>query len=109
MIAYTSSLNIDACAFDKPIVGIAFDGLQQNPYLKSAIRFLDWDHTKKMLFTNWAPFARNKEELIKYINLYLKNPNLNKKERAHFLSLQAWKMDGKSGERIADFLLNKAQ
>lgn len=109
VIAYTSSLNIDACAFDKPIVGIAFDGLKDNHYLKSAVRFLDWDHTKKMLFTHWAPFVRNKEDLIRYINLYLQDPALHRKERAHFLQLQSWKMDGKAGERIANFLLGQLQ
>ena len=107
VIAYTSSLNIDACAFDKPIIGIAFDGLTQNSYLKSAIRFLDWDHTNKMLFTNWAPFTCSKEELIKYVNLFLKDPSSRREERAHFLKLQTWKMDGKSGERIADFLISQ--
>lgn len=107
VIAYTTSLNIDACAFDKPIIGIAFDGEKDNKYLKSAVRFLDFDHTQKMLFTDWAPFVRNKGDLIKYINLYLQKPSLHQKERAHFLKLQAWKMDGKSGERIGNFLLNQ--
>ena len=107
VIAYTSSLNIDACAFDKPIIGIAFDGLKDNPYLKSALRFLDWDHTRKMLFTNWAPFTRGKEELINHINRYLKDPSLDRENRARFLKLQAWKTDGKSGERIAAFLFSE--
>ncbi len=105
VIAYTSSLNIDACAFDKPIIGIAFDGEKDNAYLKSAVRFLDWDHTKKMLFTRWAPFTRNKEELVYHINNYLKNTSLDRGNRAQFLKLQAWKLDGRSGERIADFLI----
>lgn len=110
VIGYMSSLNIDACAFDKPIVGIVFDGREKNkPYLKSIVRFLDFDHTKKMLFTRYAPFTSNKEELVYYINRYLKDPSLDRKERAHFLKLQAWKMDGRSGERIADFLIEQME
>ena len=105
VIAYMTSLNIDACAFDKPIVGVAFDGWENKPYLKSVKRFLDFDHTAKMLPTRWCPFARSKEELIADINRYLKNPGLDKKERSEFLKLQAWKMDGRAGVRIADFLL----
>lgn len=107
VIAYMSSLNIDACAFDKPIVGIAFDGWEKKPYLQSVERFLEFDHTAKMLPTRWCPFVRSKEELIKAIKQYLGNPKLDKEGRAEFLKLQAWKMDGKSGERIADFLLTQ--
>ena len=107
VVSYMSSLNIDACVFDKPIAAIAFDGWEKKPYLKSARRFLDFDHTKKMLFTKFAPFTKTKEELIEHINRYLKNPALDRENRAHFLRLQTWKMDGKSGKRIADFLLSK--
>lgn len=107
LVGYMSSLNIDACAFDKPIVAIAFDGWEKKPYLKSIKKFLDFDHTKKMLFTRFATFVNNKEELISGINRYLKDPSLDRENRANFLKLQAWKIDGKAGERIADFLLKE--
>jgi len=104
VIAYTSSLNIDACAFDKPIVGIAFDGLRQNSYLNSAVRFLDFDHTYKMLPTKWCPFVRSKDELIRHINNYLQNPALDQGGRKNFLTYQAWQFDGKSGQRVAQYI-----
>lgn len=107
VIGYMSSLNIDASAFDKPIVAVAFDGWEKKPYLKSIVRFLDFDHTKKMLFTRFAPFTKNKEELIRHINRYLKDPSLDRENRARFLKLQAWKMDGRSGERVADSVLKE--
>jgi len=105
LIGYMSSLNIDACAFDKPIVAVAFDGFEKNkPYLKSIKKFLDFDHTNKMLFTRFARFVDNKEELIANINRYLKDPSLDREGRAHFFKLQTWRHDGKAGERIANFL-----
>ncbi len=107
LIGYMSSLNIDACAFDKPIVAVAFDGWEKKPYLKSIKKFLDFDHTYKMLPTGFATFVNNKEELIAGVSRYLKNPSLDRDGRTKFLKLQAWKLDGKSGERIADFLLQK--
>src|SRR3989344_3275520 len=107
IVGYMSSLNIDACVFDKPIVAIVFDGWTKKPYLKSIVKFLDFDHTKKMLFTRFAPFTKNKEELIYHINRYLKDPSLDRENRAHFLKLQTWKMDGQAGERIANFLISQ--
>lgn len=107
LLGYMSSLNIDACAFDKPIVAIAFDGWEKKPYLKSIKKFLDFDHTAKMLHTGFARFVNNKEEMISALNAYLKDPSLDREGRAKFFKLQTWKLDGKSGERIADAVLKE--
>ena len=107
LIGYMSSLNIDACVFDKPIVAVAFDGWEKKPYLKSIKKFLDFDHTYKMLPTGFATFVNNKAELISAVNRYLKNPTLDHEGRMKFLKFQTWQLDGKSGARIADAILKK--
>jgi hypothetical protein len=42
------------------------------------------------------------EELLKYINMYLENPSLDKEGRKRIINEQCYKLDGRSGERIGE-------
>ena len=59
---------------------------------------------KKMLDLGGATVVNNPEELIFWINQYLSNPSLNRDKRKLMAEQQLWKLDGKSGERIGNFL-----
>ena len=71
---------------------------------ESVRRFLDYDHIKNLNATKFGEIAFNKEELVKYIHQYTKNPSMDEKERMRLVKEQIWKLDGKSGQRIADFI-----
>ncbi len=104
LINYGSTVTIDAVAFDKPSIIVAFDGWEKLPYIKSVRRFLDYDHIKLLIKTKSSKVAHNKEELIDQINLYLKDPSVDAEGRNRLKKEQIWKLDGKSGKRIADFI-----
>lgn len=103
-----STMSIDAAAFDKPIVNIAFDGSKKRPFHDSVRRFYEPSHAhyQPIVKSGGVRVAYNMEELIKYIKMYLENPSLDKEGRKRIINEQCWKLDGKSGERIGKYLLN---
>jgi hypothetical protein len=52
-------------------------------------------------WNTWIPV----EELTDYINSYLRDPELDGIGRRKIREEQCWKLDGKSGERIANYIL----
>ena len=108
LITYNSSLIIDAAAFGKPSIGVAFDGFDKKPNIfESVARFMEYDHTQHLLKTGGFWVARLREELIKAVNTYLQNPSYNLENRRKIAETQIDKLDGKSGEKIANFLISK--
>lgn len=107
IIAGPSTILVDAIALDKPSIAIGFDGYENEKYYKSIARLFDYSHMNKLLSTKAVKLAKSKIELIEFINEYLKNPNLDKKERKEAVEQQCFKLDGKSSERISRFILSK--
>lgn len=103
-----SSIIIDTAVFDKPLITINFDGWLKNPpILRSLLK--RWRLEENQI--NWlnigsTRLAGNKEELAKWINTYLENPELDRDKREIFKQRYCWKYDGKSAERIASIVLS---
>jgi hypothetical protein len=55
--------------------------------------------------TGGVRIARNVDELIKFINMYLSNPKLDSEGRKRIVREQCYKVDGRVGERIAKYIL----
>ncbi|MBU3925953.1 CDP-glycerol glycerophosphotransferase family protein [Patescibacteria group bacterium] len=102
-----STMSIDAAVFDKPIVNIAFDGLEQKPFHQSVRKFYTIHHVhyQPIMKTKGVKIAYNIDELVKYINMYLENPSLDKDNRKRIVEEQCYKLDGRSGQRIGEYLL----
>lgn len=106
IITVNTSLVLDGIIFNKPQIIIAFDGCRQRPYLESVRRYHDEDNMKAFIETGAARVVKNPEELVYWINEYLKNPKINTAGRARARKEILMNPDGKSGERIANFILN---
>lgn len=104
-INIASTITIEACIFDTPAVNIGFDGHQNKPYLDSAIRYYDYTHYRNIVKAEGVRIAKNKEELLEYINMYLENPRLDSDGRKRIVEEQCFYIDGKSGERVANYIL----
>lgn len=99
-----STMSIDAAAFDKPIINIAFDGDEKKPFYQSVKRFYEPSHAhyQSIVKSEGVRIAYNMEELIRYISMYLKNPFLDKDGRKRIVDEQCYKLDGQSGKRIGE-------
>lgn len=101
-----TSLSLDATVFDKPQIVVSFDGWEQRPYIKSVRRYHAEDNMRSLIALGGTKVAENKEELIKAINQYLNNPNLDSAGRRKIIERQMYKIDGQAGRRIGNLILH---
>jgi hypothetical protein len=99
-----STLCLDACILDRPVINIAFDGLEDLPYEHSARRGPDYLHMAKLLALGGIRLARNFDELGRHINAYFHNPRLEQAGRRRSAMQECGLQDGQATERIADVL-----
>jgi CDP-glycerol glycerophosphotransferase (TagB/SpsB family) len=104
VINYGSTISIDAVVFDKPVIIVAFDGYEKLPYIRSVIRFLDYNHVISILKTGFCKIAKRKEDLIKYIHMYLSDSSADSIGRKILIEEQIYNTDGNSGKRIANYI-----
>lgn len=104
-INYASTMTIDAAAFDKPVININFDVLPNLPPEKSIKCIYVTDHYQPILKSGGLRLANSEEELIEWLNRYLSHPEIDRDGREKIIREQYWKFDGKSGERVVQFIL----
>lgn len=109
VISMYSTFFIEAALFDKPLIGIAFDGEKKRPYWDSATRFFEWDHLKEIRALNGIWHVHSREELVRALNGYIKNPALYREGRKKITDAQSQYTDGKSAERVADIMIKLLQ
>jgi hypothetical protein len=99
-----STLAIDAALCDTPVVGVAFDGWQRLPYSRSIRRAYDYTHYRPLVETGGLRLAESEEQMIELVNRYLEDPELDSEGRARIAQEQGWRVDGRSGERVAQLI-----
>lgn len=110
IISTCSTLSIDGSAFDKPIIDIGFDGWSDKEFHEG----VEWFYTPcrgyymAIVESGGVALAQTFEELLNIIHLYLKDPLLHQEGRKRIVEEQVYKLDGKSGKRVARFLLENS-
>ena len=104
LVNTASTISIDAAALDKPVVNIKFD-LHEKDYIHSVRRYFDMVHYKPFIGSQATKIATSFDEMLAFIQRYLKDPTLEREQRANLAETMCYKVDGKSAERIASFLL----
>ena len=85
-----STLSLEACILDRPVINIGFDGREELPYERSARRGLDYIHITKLLALGGVRVARSFDHLAAHINAYLKNPALRPGSKGPFRQTGMW-------------------
>ena len=109
MINIASTVTIDAAVFDLPIVCINFDFFGDRPLKFSVKKFYEFEHYRKLRTTNGFDLANSREEMIELVNRNFNFPERLKSGRNEIVNMQCGKLDGKAGERIAEYILNKIE
>lgn len=107
IINVASTVSIEAAIFDTPVVNVVYDGYQNRDYYESATRNYDFIHYRNIMKTRGVRLARSHEELVGYINQYLRDPSLDREGRRKIVEQQCYKLDGTAGERIARYILQQ--
>ncbi len=103
-ICYASSMSIDAAVFDKPVINIDFEVRTKELMSKSPTYFYQMTHYQNAVNSGGIVYPKNKEQFIIAINRYLEDPTIDRGGRSRLVREQGWRLDGRAGERIANFL-----
>jgi hypothetical protein len=98
-----STITLDACVVDRPVVNVAFDPV--DPIISHHVaNYYCYEHYQPVIDLGAAALARNSEELIARIGEYLKDAARDAANRAKLVELQLGQTDGRAAERIAQQL-----
>ncbi len=106
VITSYSSISLDAAAFDKPIINIAFDGYKKVPFKESMVHWYNMEYYKHVVESGGVWMVDSEPELLNAINNYLLNSALLEDGRKKLREFFMHKTDGQSGRRIAEEVLN---
>ena len=95
-----STITIEACVFDTPVVNISFDGDQPLEYARSARRYYAFSHYVNITRHGAVRIAATPGEMVEHVNRYLDDPSLDAAGRGRVAAEQCQFMDGRSGERV---------
>ncbi|MFC2001664.1 hypothetical protein ACFLUZ_04065 [Chloroflexota bacterium] len=98
-----STVTIEACIHDTPVVNINFNGFATQPlaFRKDVDKMYQNTHVQRVQEMGATTDANSPEELIQYINMYLNNPEINSQKRKQLAKQECEYLDGLSTERAA--------
>ena len=106
IVTYASSISVDAAVFDRPVININFELRKSESVFKQPTRYYKKTHYQKALKTGGIRLVNNEEELVEWVNAYLKDSSVDSEKRKLLVSEQCVYLDGGSGKRIGDFILS---
>ena len=101
VIATQGSVSLDAAAFDRCIINIAFDGHLKKSHEDSVARWYEMDHYQPVVETGGVSLVRSFDELDDAVNAYLQDPSKDTAGRATLRTVELEPFDGKSSWRQA--------
>ncbi|MEK7643727.1 MAG: CDP-glycerol glycerophosphotransferase family protein [Patescibacteria group bacterium] len=108
VVNIASTLTLDACFFDRPIISVAF-GVYHNLRNGQDVTNIHYetDHYQDVTKTGGVDVVMNEKELLESVNNYLVHPEYKSAERKILLDKLCYKTDGNSSERIASVILSE--
>lgn len=101
-----STMALESMVFDKPTIGIAFDGSAQLPIFRSVRRFYDLPHNKILVSFGGEDVVYSFSELVESIHRACTDPGHRALGRALTREKECYQLDGRAGERIANVILS---
>ena len=99
-----STITLEACIVNRPVVNVGFDGRTQREYHESVRRYFDYTHYRNILKAGGVKIAWTIEELVKIVNAYLEDDTLDADGRKKIVEQQCYRIDGKSLDRMLEFV-----
>jgi hypothetical protein len=107
VVNVASTISIEACIFDTPVVNINFDGPDESPYVKSARRYYSFTHYVNITSRGAVRVATSPEQLVRDVAAYLATPSLDAAGRKQVVFDQCQFIDGRSAERVVRLVLDE--
>ena len=106
MINVASTITIESCLFDTPVVNIGFDANLDLDFNRSVKRHFQYSHYANIVESNGVKIAKSEEDLHMFINNYLNNSDLDSAGRNQIVDNQCYYRDGKSSERLLRYIID---
>lgn len=100
-----SSISIDAAAVGTPVVGVRFDAGGERPYERSVRRYFDFTHQANLVRSGGLRLVSDLSEFVEAVARYLEDPSIDADARQRMVEEQAFRLDGRSGRRVAEAIL----
>jgi CDP-glycerol glycerophosphotransferase (TagB/SpsB family) len=107
VVNVASTISIEACIFDTPVVNINFDGPDESAYVKSARRYYSFTHYVNITRRGAVRVATSPGELVRDVAAYLADPSLDAAGRKQVVIDQCQFTDGRSAERVVRLVLDE--
>ncbi len=107
VVNVASTISIEACIFDTPVVNINFDGPDGSPYVTSARRYYSFTHYVNITSRGAVRVATSPDELVRDVAAYLADPALDSAGRKQVVLEQCQFIDGRSAERVVRLVLDE--
>lgn len=107
MVNLFSTLMLEACIFDLPVVNVAFYDYRDTNLSNRMLQ--DFTHIRKFLRHGAARTAFSEEELIAHVNAYLQDRRLDAAPRALVREREGGPNKGEAGKRIAEHIFHLAR
>lgn len=107
VVNVASTIAIEACIFDTPVVNICFDGPGEEPYVTSARRYYSFTHYVNITSRGAVRVAQSPDEMVAMVARYLQEPTLDASGRRQVVLDQCQFTDGRSAERVIQFVLDE--
>jgi hypothetical protein len=107
VVNVASTITIEACIFDTPVVNINFDGPDESPYVKSARRYYSFTHYVNITNRGSVRVATSPDEMVRDVAAYLADPSLDSAGRRQVVLDQCQFTDGRSAERVVQLVLDE--
>jgi CDP-Glycerol:Poly(glycerophosphate) glycerophosphotransferase len=107
VVNVASTIAIEACIFDTPVVNICFDGPGEEPYVTSARRYYSFTHYVNITSRGAVRVAQSPDEMVTMVARYLQEPSLDAAGRQQVVLDQCQFTDGRSAERVIGFVLDE--
>jgi CDP-glycerol glycerophosphotransferase (TagB/SpsB family) len=107
VVNVASTISIEACIFDTPVVNISFDGADESPYVRSARRYYSFTHYVNITSRGAVRVAQSPDEMVAMVARYLADPSLDRAGRRQVVLDQCQFTDGLSAERVIRCVLDE--
>ncbi|MGE3345228.1 MAG: CDP-glycerol glycerophosphotransferase family protein [Vicinamibacterales bacterium] len=100
VVNVASTITIEACIFDTPVVNICFDGPEGEPYVRSATRYYSFTHYVNITNRGAVKVATSAAEMVDFVARYLADRSLDAEGRRQVVLDQCQFTDGHSAARV---------
>jgi CDP-glycerol glycerophosphotransferase (TagB/SpsB family) len=107
VVNVASTITIEACIFDTPVVNINFDGPDESPYVRSARRYYSFTHYVNITSRGAVRVATSPDDLVRDVAEYLADPSRDSAGRKQVVLDQCQFTDGRSAERVVQLVLDE--